>query len=267
MFGEWRRADSRSGGGLVLWLHDLLPGAGWGVIDYRGRPKLAYHHLARALAPVAVWSTDENLGGIVAHVANDGPAPLSASLRVALYREGEQRVEQARVPVELAPHSQGEWNVEAVIGHFVDAAWAYKFGPPAQDAIVVSLEAGDDARGPHAEDSADERSSRLISQAFRFPAGRPLERESSERLGLAAQAQALPDGTMRLALSSRRLAYGVEIHAPGFVASDDGFSIEPGGERTVLLSPREPDTAFAAGGLTALNLRGRISLGPEGETS
>jgi beta-mannosidase len=246
VFGEWRRTGSPCGGGLVLWLHDPLPGAGWGLVDHRGRAKLAYHHLARALAPVAVWSTDENLGGIAAHVANDRPAPLRASLRVALYREGERCVEQARVPVELAPHSQGEWNVEAVIGHFVDAAWAYKFGPPAQDAIVVSLE--------------EEDSERMLSQAFRFPAGRPLERESPERLGLAAQGQVLPDGNVRVAISSRRLAYGVELHAPGFVADDAGFSIEPGGERVVALRPDGGDVAFAGGKLVAVNLQGRVSV-------
>jgi beta-mannosidase len=253
VFGEWRRAGSPCGGGLVLWLHDLLPGAGWGLIDHRGRAKLAYHHLARALAPVAVWSTDENLGGVVAHVANDRATPLRASLRVALYREGEQCVEEAGVPVELGPHSQGEWNVEAVIGHFVDAAWAYKFGPPAQDAIVVSL--------------AEESSERLISQAFRFPAGRPLEREPLDRLGLAAEAEALADGDVRLAISSRRLAYGVEIHAPGFTPSDDGFSIEPGGERVVVLRPHTPDTGFAGCKLTALNLQGRVSIAVMGDTS
>jgi len=255
VFGEWRRAASPCGGGLVLWLRDLLPGAGWGLIDHRGRPKLAYHHLKRALAPVAVWTVDENLGGVVAHVANDGPAPLSASLRVALYREGEHRVGEARVPVELQPHSQAEWNVETVIGHFVDAAWAYRFGPPAQDTIVVTLE------------ESENEGAGILSQAVRFPAGRPLERESPERLGLAAQEQTLPDGTMRLTISSRRLAYGVEIHAPGFLASDDGFSIEPGGERTVLLSPRKIDTAFTGGKLTAVNLQGRVSIAPEGEIS
>ena len=46
VFGEWRRGVSRCGGGLVLWLRDLLPGAGWGVLDSRGEPKVAYHHLA-----------------------------------------------------------------------------------------------------------------------------------------------------------------------------------------------------------------------------
>ena len=41
VFGEWRRAESPSGGGLILWLRDLVAGAGWGVVDHHGRPKTA----------------------------------------------------------------------------------------------------------------------------------------------------------------------------------------------------------------------------------
>jgi beta-mannosidase len=250
VFGEWRRAGSPCGGGLVLWLRDLLPGAGWGVIDHRGIPKLAFHHLKRALAPVAVWTVDEGLGGVVAHVANDGPEPLIASLRVALYREGELCIEQAATPVELAPHSQGEWNVETVIGHFVDAAWAYRFGPPAQDAIVVSLERdGGPGAGP-----------RTLCQAVRFPAGRPLERESPARLGLAVESTPLSDGDVRLALRSRRLAYGVRIDAPGFRPSDDGFFIEPGGARSVTLRPTGPEGSRENGRLGAVNMHGHLEL-------
>ncbi|HEY5192246.1 MAG TPA: hypothetical protein VIJ39_00060 [Solirubrobacteraceae bacterium] len=246
VFSEWRRAASPCGGGLVLWLHDLLPGAGWGLIDHRGTPKIAYHHLKRVLAPVAVWMVDEQLGGIVAHVANDGPAPLRACLRVSLYREGEHPVGEATMPVELEPHSQGEWNVETVLGHFVDAAWTYRFGPPAQDTIVVTL-ARDEGEG-------------IISQAIRFPAGRPLEREPAERLGLAGYVQMLPDGSAELTLSSRRVAYGVEIHVPGFLPSDDGLSIEPGGKRVVPLYPCETGSALTGGVLSALNLNGRIRV-------
>jgi beta-mannosidase len=124
VFGEWRRAASPCGGALVLWLRDLLAGAGWGVIDHRGVPKLAYHHLKRALAPVAVWTVDEGLGGVVAHVANDRPRPLIASLRVALYRDFELRVGEAATAIELDAHSQGAWNVETIVGHFVDASCA-----------------------------------------------------------------------------------------------------------------------------------------------
>jgi beta-mannosidase len=277
VFGEWRRAASPCGGGLVLWLRDLLPGAGWGVIDHRGVPKLAFHHLKRALAPVAVWAVDEGLGGVVAHVANDGPEPLVASLRVALYRGGELCMEQAVVPVELAPHSQGEWNVETVIGHFVDAGWAYRFGPPAQDAIVVSLElgggggddggggdcgggGGDDGEGGDGEGGEGEARTRTLNQAVHFPAGRPLEREPPERLGLVVETTPLPDGDVRLVVRSRRLAYGVRVEVPGFCPSDDGFFIEPGGEREVILHATGAEGSLDEGRLTALNMHECLEL-------
>ena len=248
VFGEWRRSRSPCGGGLVLWLRDLLPGAGWGVIDHRGEPKVAYHHLRRALAPVAVWMIDEGLGGVVAHVANDRPTPLSARLRVALYRDLEHRVGEAQETIELAPHEALERNVETLLGHFVDAGWTYRFGPPPQDLIVASLERD----GPSPTE--------LISQAVWFPAGRPIARAHRAQLGLEAGVRALPDGTVSLSIGSRRLAYGVRVHASGFLASDDAFSIEPGSRREVLLRPREAGVRFAGGTLSALNLDGLLPV-------
>jgi beta-mannosidase len=263
VFGEWRRAGSPCRGGLVLWLRDLLPGAGWGVIDDRGIPKLAYHHLRRALAPVAVWTVDEGLGGVVAHVANDGPLALGACLRVALYRDRELRVEQAVRAIELEAHDQGEWNVESVIGRFVDASWAYRFGPPAQDAIVVSLERDD---GPERGDGPG-RPPEVLSRALRLPAGRALERESPEQLGLAVRSTALEDGAFLLEIESRRLAYGVRVDAPGFLASDDGFFIEPAATHTVTVRPIGEGRALAGARLAALNMRGHLQLPAVGSPS
>jgi beta-mannosidase len=248
VFGEWRRAESPCGGGLVLWLHDLLPGAGWGLIDHRGRPKVAYHHLKRAFAPVAVWMVDENLGGVVAHVANDTQAHLGASLRVALYRDFELKVDEAIEEVELAPHSALERNVEEMLGHFVDAAWAYRFGPAGHDLIVVSLE------------RETSRGRVLLSQSVRFPAGRPAALHTAASLGLQARVLVLEDGLLALSVQSRLLAYGVRVHVPGFAADEDAFSIEPGGERTVLLHPHTAGTVFAGGKLSALNLAGRMPI-------
>ena len=286
VFGEWRREGSPCGGGMVLWLRDLQPGAGWGVIDYRGVPKLAYHHLKRALAPVAVWTVDEGLGGVVAHVANDAPVPLSASLRVALYRDRETLVEQAVTAVELEPHAQAEWNVATVIGHFVDAAWAYRFGPSAHDAIVVSLErdgglraGGDTEAGGEIEAGGETKAGgeteagggsesrvELLSQAAHFPTGRPLKRETPERLGLALREVTVnSDGAIELQLSSRRLTYGVSIDAPGYLPSDGGFFIEPGCTRSVTLRPNGTNAPQENARLDAVNLQGRFRLNLEAD--
>ena len=255
VFGEWRRAASPCGGGLVLWLRDLVPGAGWGVIDHRGEPKVAYHHLRRALAPVAVWTSDEGLDGVLAHVANDRPTPLAARLRVALYRDFEHRVGEAQEDVELAAHTVRHWDIESLVGRFVDASWAYRFGPPAQDLIVASLE--------QQGEPADGDSREPLSQSIRFPAGRPLARESAAHLGLAASARILDGGAVRLVVSTRRLAYGVRVRVPGFRAVEDAFSVEPDGERTMLVLPRERGALYAGGWLTAVNLQGRIALAAE----
>jgi beta-mannosidase len=248
VFGEWRRRASPCGGGLVLWMTDLAPGAGWGVLDHSGRPKPAYHHLRRALAPVCVWMTDEGLGGIRVHLANDLGSPLAARLRIALYRDGEQRVDGAEETLELPAHGGCERDLEAILGHFADASWAYRFGPPGHDVVVASLER-DEPDGPEP-----------ISQAFRFPAGRPLRPQAPDELGLSGSLRAIGDGSLALVLSSRRLAYGVRIHAPGFSPSDDALTLEPGVARSVTLTPDQPDPGAPAGSLTALNMRGSVRL-------
>ena len=112
------------------------------MLDHRGEPKVAYHHLRRALAPVAVWTTDEGLGGIDVHVANDAAdaarAPGCASRSTATSSTASTRPTST---IELRRAQRlHRWDVEALLGRFVDAAWAYRFGPPAHDLIVASLE-------------------------------------------------------------------------------------------------------------------------------
>jgi beta-mannosidase len=247
VFGEWRRDASRCGGGLVLWQRDLVPGAGWGLVDSLGHPKVAYHHLRRALAPEAVWMTDEGLGGIAVHVANDRERPLRGTLRVALYRDREQPVDEACEPIEVPPSSTVERNVESILGRFADVGFAYRFGPPAQDLVVASLE--------------DEGA--LHSQAFAFPAGRLTPPEPASALGLEASVSSLADGTPALRVSSRRFADGVRIEAEGFAAEDNAFGIEPGHERVIALHPLEPGAELAAVSVSALNLTGRVKAAPE----
>jgi beta-mannosidase len=248
VFGEWRRADTRCAGGVILCLRDLRAGAGWGVLDSRGEPKVVYHHLRRVLSPRAVWSTDEGQSGIVAHVANDGPSELRANLRIALYRDLEICVGEVVEPIVLAPHSQSAYDVEGLLGRFVDISWAYRFGPPAQDVVALSLE--------QSHDDVSE----LISQAFRLPAGRPTVSESASQLGLVAVLEQSGAERAVVRVEARRFAYGVRIHCPGFRAADNAFSIEPGGHRRIELTRVAADGEAANATFTALNLDGVVGV-------
>jgi beta-mannosidase len=153
--------------------------------------------------------------------------------------------------VELGPHGAFSTDVEAILGHFADVSWAYRFGPPGQDLVAVSLSEG--------------AGSRLISQAFRFPVGRPVQRLSLERLGLEGRLAAGDGGARQLTLRSRAFAYGVRVQVDGHAVSDDAFGIEPGHERTVELTPLrsdEPPPSMAT--VTAINLEGgslRVTAG------
>jgi beta-mannosidase len=248
-FGEWRRPGSSCRGGLVLWLQDLVDGAGWGLIDAAGAPKAALAVLARVLAPRAVWMTDEGLNGIAVHVANDRPGPLRTRLRLALYRDGATRVQEASRPLNLPGHSACTLDAEDVMGRFLDLGWSYRFGPPSGDAIVASLL--DDAAA-------------VIAQTFLFPLGPPLSRQSSAEIGL--QATLALDGPERalLTLVAKRLAYGVRIAVPGWRPQDDAFALEPGQPRTIALT-RGPDAETPpVGSVAALNAAAPVRITIEG---
>jgi beta-mannosidase len=130
VFGEWRRPDSGCGGGIVLWLRDLEPGAGWGLLDHTGQPKPAARVLAPVLQPTAVWLVDEGLNGLDVHLANDGPEPVAGTLRVALLREDGSDGEAAEAEVEVPARGHHVVGVEALLGRFADVTYAYRFGPP-----------------------------------------------------------------------------------------------------------------------------------------
>jgi beta-mannosidase len=243
VFGEWRREASPCGGGLVLWLRDLVPGAGWGVLDHSGAPKDAYHALRRALAPTAVWLTDEGLAGVAVHVANDGAEELRGTLRVAVYGDGDRVLGEGSEELVLAPRAGYERDVEDLVGGFLDASWAYRFGP-APRAVVASIESDGTGRD------------RL--SAFLFPGGKPLAEESAESLGLGAEAVACADG-VAVDLTSERFLYGVRVGGTGLAATDDAFALEPGRTRRLRLTSAG-DGPPSRVSVEALNLRGRLSV-------
>lgn len=247
VFGEWRRAGSPCAGGLVLWLADQVPGAGWGLLDVHGQPKPVLAPLARVLAPVAVWTTDEGLDGVGLHVANDRADPLAARLQVRLYR-GERCTESGEHRLDLGPHEAWSGGVEQVLGRFVDASLAYGFGPAGHDLVVATL--------------TDSASDQPVGQAFRHPLGRPTGAADAGALGAWLELTAGDArGPARLRVGARAHLHAVRVRVPGHEPDDDGFDVEPGGSRTVLL---RPGAGAAPAGppavcVTAANLTGALS--------
>ncbi|HET6508925.1 MAG TPA: hypothetical protein VFG42_19180 [Baekduia sp.] len=226
VFGEWRRAASPCAGGIVLWARDLQAGSGWGLLDVGGRPKVALAHLRRAWAPRALWLVDEGLGGVDVHVANDRPEAWAVELEVLLLADGTHAIAQAREELVVPARGSLVRNVESLLGRFADAAYAYRFGPPAHDAVVARI--GD-----------------LV--AAHFPVGPPVER-AAFALDVAVDGDAV-------VLRADRLAWGVRVEGDGLVADDDAFVLLPGVERRVRV---EGDPSGAR--VTALNLIGERSV-------
>jgi beta-mannosidase len=156
VFGEWRPPQSGCGGGFVLWLRDLVPGAGWGLIDSAGRAKPVLGALRDVLAPIAIWMTDEGMGGYAVHVANDGRDPLDATVTIALSQNG-RPVDSGQMEIAVAPHSAWTGDAETIVGRWADISYSYRFGPPAHDLVTAELRSG---------------TGELLGRAKRYPLGR-----------------------------------------------------------------------------------------------
>lgn len=156
VLGEWRRPASGCGGAFILWLRDLARGAGWGLIDSEGAPKPVLRALAGVLAPVAIWMTEEGMGGYGVHVANDRPEPLDATVRIAVSRAG-QPIDGGEQALSLPPHAAWTGDVETIIGRWLDVSYAYRFGPPSHDLVTAELRS---------------QSGALLGHSRRYPLGR-----------------------------------------------------------------------------------------------
>ena len=242
--GEWRRTASTCRGALIWTLNDVLPGAGWGLVDASGRPKPAYWLVRRALTPVAVWTTDEGTNGIAVHAANDGPSGLRGELRVALLRSDGHAVEEGALTVDLDARGGLTTNAEAVLGRFVDAGHAYRFGPAAHEVVVVELH---DERGVRARHTVHVH-------------GLPSDARDAAEIALTANASMQPDGSAVVEVAAARLAYAVSVEAPGFATTDDVFTVPPGRGHTFELRPATNDASLEAVRLRPLNSTGAVAL-------
>lgn len=236
-FAEWRRAGSRTAGGLVWTLSDLGPGFGWGVIDHQGVPKPVWHALRRAFRPVQVALTDEGLNGLDVHLINDTQHAKQTITTLTAYGTDGLPVMDGRRALVLPPHKARKLTSTELFGIFFDITCAYRFGPPAHVATVARLE---------------DEAGALLAEAFHFPLGRE---GCMVDPGLSVTVGRDTTGWV-LDLSCQRLAQSVHIAAPRFEPSDDWFHLAPGRMRRIRLSGE----GVPQGRVTTLNGEGGVAF-------
>lgn len=247
VFGEWRRTGSTCRGGLVWQLQDLLPGAGWGVVDANGRPKSAWHALRQVWQPLQVILTDEGLNGLHVHLINETAEPRTVRLTLRCLRDGEAVAARAEQTLTLAPREARRLVAAELLDHFFDFTYAYRFGPPAHDVVLATLhDASVQADGQHSGNA-------LLSQSVYLPDRRA---DALRDPGLQASV-ACEDGVWWLTVSAQRFARWVHIEDHACLPEADWFHLGPGDVRRIRLmhdaAQATPVGAIPSGEVWALN--------------
>lgn len=245
-FAEWRQAGSRCGGALVWLWQDLWPGAGWGLIDSHGLPKAAWYLLKRAWATRSVHLSDEGLDGHGVHVVNESEAPLEATLELELWTGTRTRVARMETPLSLAPCSTQARSAEALLGHFADTTYAYRFGPPRHRVVVVRLR--------------DAATGALLSEDAAFPAGMNLD--PVEGAGWQGTATAQSPSEVVLEISASAFLQSVSFDAPGWRPDHAYFHLTPGETRRVTFRATEPTPRAFKAHVGALNTAETLTVRP-----
>ncbi|MCL6708465.1 hypothetical protein M8R20_15850 [Pseudomonas sp. R2.Fl] len=218
-FAEWRRPGSSCNGALIWTFQDLLPGAGWGVIDSTGEPKPVWYAMKRAFRPVQLLLTDEGTNGLYLHAVNEAAVRRDVEIALTCLRDGRQTVVSGRRELSLASREAISLPATDLFGAFFDTTYAFRFGPPGHDVTMARM--------------VDTGSGDLIAEAFHFPTGRKnafFDAEISVTLRNTGE-------FWQLELESDRFAQSVHVEAEGFAVSDDWFHTGPG-KRVLTLAPR-----------------------------
>lgn len=240
VFAEWRRGDDPCGGGLVWFLNDLRPGAGWGLVDSDGRPKAVLHHLRRAWSPRCVRLLDRGLDGLSALVVNEADEALEATLELLVLARGGALIGEAERTVRVPGRSTRETDVEAAFGHFLDSTYSYRFGPPRHEAVVARLLCDGD----------------VVSEDVY----RPVRSAMTPVTGFRAEAGTGPDGTLTVSLATDVIAYDVRIRVRDHAPDEDHFILTPDRPRSVVLRRTGDSGRSFRGHVEALNLLDTVRL-------
>lgn len=226
---DFRRDASGCDGVVVLSTRDLTAGAGWGLLDHTGRPKSTWYAMRRACADTSVRLVDEGLSGLHIHVFHDRCEPFTGMMELRTWTRHSAAGPSARVQVEISGAGEQIWNVEQVLGGFLDLNHAWGFGQRQWDAVAVEI-LPDDGAHPRAQTAV-----RSLRDVWLLGGGhRQACADLREGLSLSRMSGGQAPGAWPVGHESSRSAVGVSVDAgPGLVAEDDVMTLGPGEKREI----------------------------------
>lgn len=229
VFDEWRSPESGCTGGLVWFLKDLRPGAGWGLIDSDNRPKPAYHYLKRAWNPLRIAILDRGLDGCRVEVHNETAEDVSGLVRVRVFNGRSTVLAHTSIEVDVAKRDSWTGSAETLLGQFTDPTYSYRFGPPEHVVISASLET---------EDGVLDRATFWPDLGVDLP---PVDFEATI------------DSDGAASVCSRGLAMDVRLDLKGWEPEVNYFDLLPDDEMSFRCSPHSAEHVPPRGSVEAIN--------------
>tara|TARA_R110002096_G_scaffold8803_2_gene35865 strand:+ start:23808 stop:26276 length:2469 start_codon:yes stop_codon:yes gene_type:complete len=241
-YAFWRSTVSDCSGAIVWFLKDLVPGAGWGIIDADNDPKPAYYFLKRAWQGLSMRLTDRGLDGIELGVVNEGEQRLTAQLDVSLIRCPATVIAAGSTDAALEQSEEFSVSIDKLLGRFFDPAYSYRFGPPKHDVVAAVLR---DADG------------QLLATQCHFPGGYQLEQQANANV----ECEILEGDTgCTVRLTSDTFLQFAQLKARDWTFDDNFLNLVPGVTHSIVARRNNEEGRQLKIMLSALNLSRTLTL-------
>ncbi len=243
VFSEWRSTKSHCNGGIVWFLQDFWPGAGWGILDNQGEPKACYYYLKRAWKSIGIAITDETINGLNLTLFNETDNSFQGSIELIIVNETGTNIIEVSDKISIDSNSSSLIESEQMINRFFDITYSYRFGPSKHIAVVARLLSDTDE---------------LVDEKFYFPESKIPTKVSPENITYLLEK--IDQENILLTIASNSFVYGLYIEAPTYQIDDNYFHMAPGSKRTIHIKGTDPTKNKFKGYISAINLVESIKL-------
>lgn len=244
VFAHWRSAASPCMGALIWFYKDLVPGAGWGLIDVYNQPKAVYFAAKRAFVSLGVFIEDKGLDGLYLHMVNEKAAEVDVTLQLEAYGQGNTTTLQASTPLTLEQHQNVSLSVDELLGYFTDLGYAYRFGAVQHQVVIARL--------------IDSKSGAFIDDDCFFPVTHSLVQQKDVRMDITVRED--QGGERYLQLLCSHFLQSVNLQLKYQDVADNYFHLAPNTLREVRLIEQQAESQPVKGYLEALNLTDMIKV-------